>query len=164
MSQIIHMLLVIVISKVSLKTFFFFCLFENFSQNKNGPQYKIKSKYYATSGFQITPANLAINLLSHLSIIFNFVQIKVVVYFAATQRTSWFKPKKILKIHPEKNSLYFGKWNSLTLPLKNCLNFQKSKASLPSPSPKYKKICIPQKNFLYFRKWNFLALILKKIL
>ena len=42
------------------------------------------------------------------------------------------------KINPEKNSLCFRKWNSLTLRLKNFLYFLKRKL------------------FLYFRKQNFL--------
>ena len=41
-----------------------------------------------------------------------------VVYFRATRRTFQLKLEKIKKIHPEKNSLYFRKWNFLALILK----------------------------------------------
>ena len=37
------------------------------------------------------------------------------------------RPKKIKKIHSEKNSLHFRKWNFLTLRLKNFLYFLKKK-------------------------------------
>ena len=49
------------------------------------------------------------------------------------------------KIHPEKNSLYFGKWNFLTLILKKFLYFLKGTLFLY-----FLKINI----FLYFQKQN----------
>ena len=62
-------------------------------------------------------------------------------------------PKKLKKKTPEKNSLYFQKWNFLTQILKKFLYFLKIKLFLYSPKTKL---------FLYFQKWNFLVLILKK--
>ena len=80
------------------------------------------------------------------------------------------------KINTEKNSLYFRKWNFLTLRLKNFLYFLKRKLfwyfrkwnpSIFKPSSKNKIIIIitiihPKgisytivlKNFLYFSKWK----------
>ena len=52
--------------------------------------------------------------------------------------------------HPEKNSLYFEKWNLLTLILRNSLYFLKRKLFL------YFRKWKPHKNFLYYRKENFL--------
>ena len=63
-----------------------------------------------------------------------------------------FQAGKIKKIRPEKNSLYFGKWNFLDLIFKNFLNFLIFREmELFSPSSKNEKI-YPYKNFLYFRK------------
>ena len=69
-----------------------------------------------------------------------------------------FKPKlqKQKKIHPEKNSLYFGKWSFLALIFKNFLYFGKWKSR--------KKFLIFQetetlKSFLYFGKRNFFYIL-----
>ena len=65
------------------------------------------------------------------------------------------------KIHPEKNSLCFQKWNFLSLILKKFFYFLKGKLflyfwkwnnALFSPRSKNKKNPPPQENFLYFRK------------
>ena len=69
-----------------------------------------------------------------------------VVYFRATWAI--FKPqppKNQNKIHPEKNSLYFRKWNFLALILKKFLHFLKIKLLL---------YFLKKKFFLYFRKRN----------
>ena len=58
--------------------------------------------------------------------------------------------KKILKIHPEKNSLYFWKWNFLPLILKN---FRKRKPWSGNP-----------KKFLSFTKMELSSLSINKIL
>ena len=50
-----------------------------------------------------------------------------VAYFRATWATSQPKPQKAKKIHSEKNSLYFRKWNFLTLIFKKFLYFLKRK-------------------------------------
>ena len=63
-------------------------------------------------------------------------KVKRNVDFRATWRTFQPKLKKRKKIHPAKYSLYFRKWNFLTLRLKNFLYLLKRKL------------------FLYFRKWN----------
>ena len=92
-----------------------------------------------------------------------------VVYFRATWAI--FKPqppKNQNKIHPEKNSLYFRKWNFLALILKKFLHFLKIKLLLyflkkkfflyfrkRNPalfSPSSRKKNPPRENFLYFRK------------
>ena len=46
---------------------------------------------------------------------------------------------KSKKMYPEKNSLHFGKWNFLTVRLKNFLNLRKWNPALLSPSSKNKK-------------------------
>ena len=61
------------------------------------------------------------------------------------------RPQKTKNIHPEKNSFYFGKWNFLTLRLKNFLYFRKWNLALFLPKLKNKKTH-PQKGLLYFRK------------
>ena len=63
-------------------------------------------------------------------------KVKRNVDFRAIWRTFQPKLKKRKKIHPAKYSLYFRKWNFLTLRLKNFLYLLKRKL------------------FLYFRKWN----------
>ena len=63
-------------------------------------------------------------------------------------------PKNYKKT-PEKNSLYFWKWNFLAQILKKFLYFLKRKLFLYSPK---------RKLFLYFRKWNFLAQIIKNFI
>ena len=106
-----------------------------------------------------------------------------IIYIRATQRT--FQPglEKINKIHPENNSLYFRKWNFLTLRLTNFLYFLKKKAFLifpemkpctfrPQPSKFFLKKQFRKnflyfgkqslKNFSYFRKWNFLTFSQKR--
>ena len=53
-------------------------------------------------------------------------------------------PPKNKKIHLEKNSLYFGKWNFLAVILKKILYFLKEKVFL---------YFLKRSLFLYFRKW-----------
>ena len=60
---------------------------------------------------------------------------------------------KIKKSTPKKNSLYFGKWNFLTLILRNFLYFLNRKLSLYFGKRK------PRKNSLYFRKRSFLIFL-----
>ena len=110
----------------------------------------------------------------------------LVVYFRATWRTFQPKLEKIKKIHPERNSLYFRRWNFLALvlkkfrkqkPRKKFLLFQETETlekffifreTEPFSSPPKKFLYFrkrkPLKNlytsgnrtFLYFRKRNFL--------
>ena len=65
--------------------------------------------------------------------------------FRATWRTSQSKPKK-KKIHSEKSSLYFRKWNFLALILKKFLYFRKWNPALSGLNP---QDFFP-KNFLLF--------------
>ena len=78
------------------------------------------------------------------------------------------RPKKTKKIHPAKNSLYFRKWDFVTLILKRFLYFLKTKPFLqfqkwnatlstpspprPLPPPSPQKRTQPGKINLYFRK------------
>ena len=92
-----------------------------------------------------------------------------IIYIRATQRT--FQPglEKINKIHPENNSLYFRKWNFLTLRLTNFLYFLKKSFSyisgnetlhFPAPALKiFPKKTIPKK-FLIFRKIELKKLLI----
>ena len=81
------------------------------------------------------------------------------------------KPKNKNKIHLEKNSLYFGKWNFLALVLTNSYIFPKESfcyisgnGALHFPSQTQKTKTTHPKNSLHLRKWNFLAQLLKKSL
>ena len=67
------------------------------------------------------------------------------------------KAQKNKKIHSEKNSLHFRKWNFLTLRLKNFLYFLKGKFFLYflKKASNFLEMETPKK-FLYFRKRNFL--------
>ena len=69
---------------------------------------------------------------------------RLVVQFRATWTTFQSKPKKQKKSTPKKNSLYFRKWNFLTLILKELFFFQK----------KLFLYFLKRNFFLYFRTWN----------
>ena len=84
-----------------------------------------------------------------------------VVYFRATWHTFQPKLEKIKKIHPEKNSLYFRKWNLLALILKKFRKRKpRKKILIFQERENLKKLLIfretkplspPRENFLYFR-------------
>ena len=74
--------------------------------------------------------------------------------------------RKIKKIHPEKNSLYFQKWNFLALLLKKFLHFLKRKLflysqkwnpALFSPSSKNKKIYPKKTSYIFLKRKLFLC-------
>ena len=85
--------------------------------------------------------------------------------------------QKIKKIYPEKNSLYFMKWNFLAVILKNFRNRKPRKKFLIfDETETLKRILVfwemelfspPRENFLYFRKRNprknFLYLLKRKL-
>ena len=87
-----------------------------------------------------------------------FLKRKLLLYFFIFLEmepcTSQPKPKKIKKIHPKKNSLYFWKWNFLTLILKRYLYFLKRKLFLYFLKRKFCLYFLKRKLFLMFRKWN----------
>ena len=70
---------------------------------------------------------------------------RLVVQFRATWTTFQSKPKKQKKSTPKKNSLYFRKWNFLTLILKELFFFFQKKLFLY-----FLKINF----FFFFRTWN----------
>ena len=70
---------------------------------------------------------------------------RLVVQFRATWTTFQSKPKKQKKSTPKKNSLYFRKWNFLTLILKELFFFFQKKLFL---------YFLKRNFFLYFRTWN----------
>ena len=70
---------------------------------------------------------------------------RLVVQFRATWTTYQSKPKKQKKSTPKKNSLYFRKWNFLTLILKELFFFFQKKLFL---------YFLKRNFFLYFRTWN----------
>ena len=74
-------------------------------------------------------------------------QLRNYLLFLEMETLSNFPILKNKKIHPEKNSLYFGKWNFIALALKNFLYFLKRKLF------RKKK---PRKNSMYLKKQNFL--------
>ena len=112
--------------------------------------------------------------VAYLFYVFFLLSSKI-VYVRAIWCTLHSKPQKTKEKTPEKNSLYFQKWNFLAQIFKNFLLFPKRKVFLYfwkrnpaifSPSPKNKRTP-PQENLLYFRKpktpqKNFMCFLKRK--
>ena len=96
-------------------------------------------KYYVCVGVQNQIILLCLQRLEHDWSIFR----TSVVYYGATWCTFGRKLKKLKKIHHEKNSLHFRKWNFLALILKKILCF----LILPEMET-------PKKILIYFKKWK----------
>ena len=84
------------------------------------------------------------------------------MYFRVIWRIFQPKPPKIKKICPKNNCLYFGKWNFLTLRLKNFLYFLKKAPRIFQPKLKKIKKNPPRKKFLIFQEMELLRSNIKK--
>ena len=160
---------------LSLKLFWKCSLMVLSTFSKFGNCFPLRSSIGTFIYFPIS--TFVVNFLSPCSLFYVFFLLSSrVVYIRAIWRTLHLKPQKTKKKIPEKNFLYFQKWNFLAQILKNFLYIVKRKLFLYfwkrnpvtfSPSPKNKRTPL-QENLLYFRKpkppqKNFMCFLKRKL-